>query len=153
MGARGPSPTPSIIKERRGTYRADRAPQNEATPNLASGEQLKAPEWLSEGAREKWEELALRLHNQGLLTELDLDIFGAYCSAWSTWRDAEEAIRKEGPTTTAQSGFRAVSPHVTRARTHLAKVIKLSGLLGLNPSARTRIEVSPEGKREDELLV
>ena len=83
MGARGPAPTPSIIKERRGTYRPDRAPKNEATPNLASGEQLKAPDWLSEGAREKWEELALRLHNQGLLTELDLDIFAAYCTAWT----------------------------------------------------------------------
>ncbi len=73
MGARGPTPTPSIIKERRGTYRPDRAADREATPNLATGEQLKAPKWLSEGAREKWNELALRLHNQGLLTELDLE--------------------------------------------------------------------------------
>jgi site-specific DNA-methyltransferase (adenine-specific) len=44
MGQRGPAPTPSIIKERWGSYRPDRAPKNEATPNLATGEQLKAPE-------------------------------------------------------------------------------------------------------------
>ena len=148
MGARGPTPTPSIIKERRGTYRPDRAPKNEAAPNLATGEQLKAPDWLSEGAREKWNELALRLHNQGLLTELDLDTFAAYCTAWANWRDAEESVRREGATTKAQSGYQAVSPHVTRARNHLAEVIKLSGLLGLNPSARTRIEATSEKPEE-----
>jgi P27 family predicted phage terminase small subunit len=152
MGQRGPAPTPSIIKHRRGTYRSDRAPDREASPNLATGDELKAPDWLSEGAREKWNELALRLHNQGLLTELDLDIFAAYCTAWANWRHAEEAIRREGPTTTAQSGYQAVSPHVTRARNHLAEVIKLSGLLGLSPSARSRIEATPEKPEEKGLL-
>ncbi len=51
MGERGPAPTPSIIKERRGTARPDRAPKNEATPNLATGEQLKAPEQPQEEPR------------------------------------------------------------------------------------------------------
>ena len=51
--------------------------------------------------------------------------------------------------TTASEVFRM--PQI--ARTHLAEVIKLSGLLGLSPSSCTRIEVYPEGKREDELLV
>jgi P27 family predicted phage terminase small subunit len=145
-------PVPSIIKQRRGTARADRAPKTEATPNLARGDQLKAPEWLSDGAKEKWDELALRLHNLGLLTEIDLDVFAAYCVSWANWRDAEECIERFGATTKAQSGYEAVSPHVTRAKNHLAEVIKLSSLLGLSPSARTRIEVQPEEKSHDELL-
>ena len=141
MGLRGPNPTPSVIKERRGSYRLDRAPLNEATPNLASGIQLIAPEWLSDGAREKWEELALRLHNLGLLTEIDLDVFSAYCVSWSNWRSAEDSVKEFGPTTTAQSGYTQVSAHVTRAKNHLAEIIKLGALLGLSPSARTRVEV------------
>ena len=152
MGARGPAPTPTAIKKRRQTFRPDRAPQNESSPNPASGEQLKAPEWLSQEAKAKWDELALRLHGQGLLTEIDLDVFALYCVTWSRWREAEEALTSKGPTTTAQSGFQAVSPHVTRAKNHLAELIKLGGLLGLSPSARSRIEVSPKEAREDELL-
>ena len=102
MGLRGPNPTPSIIKERRGSYRPDRAPVNEATPGLASGHQLIAPDWLSDRAKEKWDELALRLHNLGLLTEIDLDVFSAYCTSWSNWRSAEDSVKEHGATTTAQ---------------------------------------------------
>ena len=152
MGARGPAPTPSIVKERRGSYRQDRAPVNEATPNLSSGHQLIAPKWLSGGAREKWEELALRLHNLGLLTEIDLDCFAAYCTSWSNWRSAEDSVKEHGATTKAQSGYVQVSAHCTRARNHLAEIIKLGALLGLSPSARTRVEAQPEKKLDNQLL-
>ena len=153
MGHRGPSPKPSSLKKLHGTFRPDRAPEHEAIPNLASRDQLKAPDWLSERATAKWGELSLRLHSLGLLTEIDLDVFAAYCVSWSNWRAAEECIQKYGATTKAQSGYEQVSPHVTRAKNHLAEVIKLSNLLGFNPSARTRIEVSPQEKRRDDLLV
>ena len=152
MGERGPAPKPTALKRLHGTYRPDRAPEKEATPHLASGDQLQAPDWLSQGAREKWEELALRLHSLGVLTEIDLDVFALYCTAWSNWRDAEEAVREHGATTKAQSGYEAVSPHVTRAKNHLSELIKLSNLLGFNPSARTRIELTLPEKSEDELL-
>jgi P27 family predicted phage terminase small subunit len=152
MGQRGPTPKPSALKQLHGTFRQDRAPENEATPNLASGDQLKAPAWLDERATAKWDELALRLHSLGLLTEIDLDVFAAYCVSWSNWRDAEECIQKYGATTKAQSGYEAVSPHVTRAKNHLAELIKLSGLLGLSPSSRTRIGVHLDETSHDELL-
>jgi P27 family predicted phage terminase small subunit len=114
---------------------------------------LKAPDWLSEGVKAKWDELALRLHNCGLLTDLDLDVFAAYCTAWSNCRDADEALRNKGATTEAQCGYTSVSRAVTRAKNHLAEIIELGGLLGLSPLIRTRIEVSPEGNHEDALLV
>lgn len=66
--------------------------------------------------------------------------------------DAEEAIEKDGATTVAQSGYRAVSPHVTRAKNHLSELIKLGGLLGLSPSSRTRIETVAEKPTGDNLL-
>jgi P27 family predicted phage terminase small subunit len=148
----GPAPKASALKQLHGTFRQDRAPENEATPNLASQNQLKAPDWLSERATAKWNELALRLQSLGLLTEIDLDVFATYCVSWSNWREAEECIEKYGATTKAQSGYEAVSPHVTRAKNHLAELIKLSGLLGLSPSARSRIEVSPQQPEDDGLL-
>lgn len=153
MGHRGPSPKPSSLKKLHGTFRPDRAPEHEAIPNLASGDQLKAPDWLSERATTKWGELALRLHSLGLLTEIDLDVFAAYCVSWSNWRDAEECIEKYGAITKAQSGYEAVSPHVTRAKNHLAELIKLQNLLGLSPSARTRIDVSLQQAEESDGLL
>lgn len=152
MGERGPAPKPTTLKKLHGTYRPDRAPEKEAAPNRASGDQLKAPDWLTWRAKDKWEELALRLHSLGLLTEIDLDTLALYCTAWSNWRDAEEAVREHGATTEAQSGYQAVSPHVTRAKNHLAELIKLGGLLGLSPSARTRIEAAPEASQDEGLL-
>jgi P27 family predicted phage terminase small subunit len=152
MGERGPAPKPTALKVLHGTYRPDRAPEKEATPHLASGDQLKAPDWLSQGARQKWEELAPRLHSLGLLTEIDLDTLALYCTSWRNWRDAEEAVREHGSTTKAQSGYEAVSPHVTRAKNHLSELIKLSGLLGLSPAARTRIEAAPETPENEGLL-
>ena len=152
MGQRGPTPKPSSLKKLHGTFRTDRAPENEATPPLATGNQLKAPDWLSEGATQKWDELALRLHRLGLLTEVDLDVFSLYCVTWDRWREAEELVQKEGAITVAQSGYQAVSPHVTRAKNRLAELIKLSGLLGLSPSARTKIDIGVEKSQSLGLL-
>lgn len=152
MGARGPSPTPTTVKKLRQTFRPDRAPENEATPNPASPNQLKSPEWLNERAVNKWNELALRLHGMGLLTEIDLDVFSLYCFTWDKWRDAEEQVEKHGAITVAQSGYEAVSPHVTRAKNHLAELMKLSGVLGLSPSARSRVEVSAPKPADKGLL-
>ena len=149
---RGPAPTPTAVKKLRQTFRPDRAPANEAEPNPASPYQLKAPEWLSERATDKWNELALRLHSLGLLTEIDLDVFALYCVTWDRWRESEEAVKKNGAITVAQSGYQAVSPHVTRSKNHLAELIKLSGLLGLSPSARTRVEANPKRDQENALL-
>jgi P27 family predicted phage terminase small subunit len=152
MRQSGPAPKPTSLKKLHGTYRPDRAPESEASPDPASPYQLKAPEWLSERATQKWDELALRLHGLGLLTEIDLDVFAMYCHTWDRWRSSEEQVEKHGAITVAQSGYEAVSPHVTRAKNHLAELMKLSGLLGLSPSARSRVEAVPQTAQRDELL-
>jgi phage terminase small subunit len=144
MGERGPAPKPTALKKLHGTYRPDRAPEKEATPHLASGEELKAPDWLSEGAKAK-------MGGAGFTPALSRSAHGnrpgrvrSLLHLLEQPRDAEEAVREHGAITKAQSGYEAVSPHVIRAKNHLSELIKLSNLLGLNPSARTRITVSPE---------
>ena len=150
MGQRGPAPKPTQLKVLQGTYRPDRA-RGEVFPEPP--DDLTPPDWLSEPARDKWSELAPILATHGLLTKCDLDTLALYCATWVRWREAEENLDREGSTTTAQSGYQQISPHYTIAKNSLAGLRALADRLGLNPSARTRIEVPPEKRREDDLLV
>ena len=128
MGQRGPAPKPTQIKVLQGTYRRDRA-RGEVFPDAS--EDLTAPDWLSEPARDKWSELAPILGTQGLLTECDLDTLALYCATWVRWRESEEALQREGMTTTAQSGYQQVSPYYTIASKSLTELRALADRLPL----------------------
>ena len=67
----GRSPKPTQLKMLQGTYRPDRANPGEIFPDAPND--LSPPEWLSERAQEKWNEIAPILGSNGLLTECDLD--------------------------------------------------------------------------------
>ena len=41
------------------------------------------------------------------------------CATWARWREADEALQREGMITTAQSGYQQVSPYYTIARKSL----------------------------------
>jgi phage terminase small subunit len=64
--------------------------------------------------------------NLGLLTEIDLDTLALYCFTWSKWREPEEMVSPKGLIATAQSGYEAVSPHVTRAKNRLVELEAIS---------------------------
>jgi P27 family predicted phage terminase small subunit len=149
VGQRGPAPKPTQIKVLEGTYRPDRT-RGEVYPEAP--DDLTPPDWLPEPARDKWSELAPTLSSQGLLTECDLDTLALYCTTWVRWKDAEQALQREGMTTTAQSGYQQVSPYYTIASKSQAELRVLGDRLGLNPSARSRILIQPAESREDELL-
>jgi len=146
MGQRGPTPKPSALKKLEGTYRPNRA-RREAFPELP--DDLIPPDWLSEPAQAKWHELAPVLADNGLLTECDLDTLAIYCATWVRWKDAEAALQREGMTTTAQSGYKQVSPFYTIASKSQAELRALADRLGLNPSARSRISIQPETEKEE----
>ena len=149
MGQRGPAPKPTQIKVLQGTFRPDRS-HGEVFPDVSSD--LSPPDHLSEPAHEKWLELAPVLTRNGLLSECDLDTLALYCETWVRWRTTEEALQREGMTTTAQSGYKQVSPYYTIASKSQAELRALADRLGMNPSARTRIETAPVEKSNDGLL-
>lgn len=146
----GRPPKPTRLKMLRGTYRPDRATGGEICPEPARN--ITPPAWLSDPAQDEWNERAPILASNGLLTECDLDTLALYCITWVNWRDAEEAIQREGNTTTAQSGYKQVSPYCTIAKNERAELMRLGDKLGLNPGARSRIHVEPRTE-EEELLV
>lgn len=71
-----------------GTLRADRHGANdEPTPPAAD---LAPPYWLKGLARRVWEERAPALHKEGLLTELDVEMFAHACVQLAKARRGDE---------------------------------------------------------------
>src|SRR5215471_18269445 len=68
------------------------------------------PEWLSDLAKDEWRRIAPELHALRLLTDIDLKIFAAYCSACARWERAEREL-KQGSLTTIRKTDGQLIPH------------------------------------------
>ena len=138
MAKRGPKPTPTAILKLRGTYRADRRPENEPTPEPGIPD---PPDLLVDEALIEWDRITSELNKVGILSHLDLAVVSAYCQAWARWLDAEKNLSKTGPVVKAPSGYPILNPWLTIANKALQQVQRLACELGLTPSARTRINL------------
>ncbi len=154
MGARGPQPLPSAIKLGRGTFRKDRAAKNEAAPVGKPS----LPKWVADAdAKKEWKRIIKTLTAMGLIGAADQNLLVRYVVAWARWRrvadslmkspGAEYAIYKDakGSVTSIQ-----VSALHSIARSLADELSKAEGALGMNPSARSRInaELPAKGKSE-----
>jgi P27 family predicted phage terminase small subunit len=108
-----------------------------------------APAWLPPYAREEWARTAPELHACGLLTAVDHAVMGAYCTAYSRWRLAEEALAREaesdpdgaGLTVRDARGTLRQNSLVRVARAAAEQMVSFAGQLGCTPIARARIGV------------
>ncbi len=53
------------------------------------------PKWLLPEAKEEWKRLCQKLSEMGVLTEIDMAAFAAYCQSYARWKEAQEHI--DGP--------------------------------------------------------
>ncbi len=98
-------------------------------------------------------QLASTLADIGVLKITDLDVLPVYCETYAEVLELTEEVKKAPRIMEYGTGNRKIHPNVVLLREARKQHLLLARELGLTPSARTRIEVSPEGKREDELLV
>lgn len=158
VGARGPKPIPSSVLKARGTYRSDRAAANEAAP---TGKPT-LPSWVTDAdARKEWRRLVRVLTQMGLIGAADQNLLVRYCLSWVRYRRViqtlaanaagEFAVYKDekGAVKSVQvSALHAV------ARSLSEELGRAEAVLGMSPSARSRIDVSmppapasePDGK-------
>jgi len=136
----GPSPTPTKLKELRGTTRPDRAPAHEPQP-LAT--KVTCPRWLPSAAKREWRRIAPELVRLGLLTVADRAALAAYCEAWAEAIMAHETLQREGYTFETEKGYRGVHPMVAVKNKALLRMRAFASEFGMTPSARTRISVEP----------
>jgi len=141
---KGRKPKPTEFKRLAGN--PGRRPLNDAEPHppiiLPD-----APSELNAVGRAKWDELARKLFNQGILTELDIDLLYLYCINFQNFMDAQEKIKIfGGPVVKTEKGNPIQNPYLNIANQCQERMIKLASLFGMSPVDRSRIKAAPKAK-------
>jgi P27 family predicted phage terminase small subunit len=146
----GPPKTPTNLKVLRGTFRADRALENEPQPELAIPP---VPAHLSDESKVEWGRVSQELYQLGLLTNVDRAALCAYCDAWSDYVDASKQCRgqdgkdrkvlrpvdSEGKPT----GGYYENPYYTIKKRSMEIMKSFLAEFGMTPASRTRISATP----------
>ena len=91
--------------------------------------------------------MAELMNQMGVLTEVDMAAFAAYCQSYARWKEAEEFITQHGTMIRTPNGYLQQVPQVSIAQTNLKIMLKFWEQFGLTPSARSRI-VGGEGSSD-----
>lgn len=142
----GRPPKPTHLKILSGNPGKRPLPENEPKPTPIAP---KPPSWLDREAKREWKRLSRELERLGLLTAVDGTAFAAYCQAYSRWRQAEEAIRREGMVVTTESGYPMPHPAVKIAEKAMQLIRAFCTEFGLTPSARARMALPGRKDEED----
>lgn len=147
--AKGRKKIPTRVKELRGTIEKSRVLDNEM--QVAHVVELPmAPDWLSDKGKEIWVDVTQELYFKQMLHSVDLPLIMAYCNEMSLYIETEMLLRAK----TRVQAFKDADgnlkhmqavPHQKIAKDALEKALKLATQFGLTPSARTNIEMPPQG--------
>ena len=136
MPRTGRPPKPTNIKILEGN--PGKRPLNEYEPKPKK-KAPRCPNWLDTAAKTEWRRLSRNMADLGILTEIDMASFAAYCQAFARWKEAEEFISKHGTIVKTPSGYWQQVPQVSIAQTYLKIMNRLCEQFGLTPSSRSRI--------------
>ena len=152
MGQRGPTGKPTKKKILQGTFRKDRAPNNEAQPDIVKPEK---PTWMKmykyrvdenadrdilKFANDYWDENADSMARNGLLTEIDIQSFSMLCVAFGEWINALLKQVKQGSIIKFKSGHVDQHPYSIRADKAYNKYRQMAKQFGVTPASRSGIE-------------
>lgn len=107
-----------------------------------------APRHLNRYGQREWRRMGTILQTMGLLTEIDLAAFEAYCATYGRWIQAELAVKEEGYTIITRAGNVIQNPNLGIANRALTEMRKWLIEFGLTPSSRSRISLQPEVKED-----
>lgn len=141
-------PTPTKLKEARGTLRKDRAPKNPVKTDLGKPT-IKTPSFLKAKGKHMYERAVGHLHSMGLLSTMDDTALELLAMAYQEWNEAEMRLKKEGRVyeTESSNGARVLKAHPAAAQSADAwRRIRLMLIeFGLTPASRSKIEL-PENR-------
>jgi P27 family predicted phage terminase small subunit len=148
MGKRGPKPTPTAIKIARGTNRTKKG--SRAAAASRPDRDAKAP-WQSRGS--KWRQLLPLMQQVRLMTRADIEALARYCDTYEWWLATREILKRDGCTYPilndgGEVKYIAQRPEVSIAHKLATQLRQLEQDFGLNPSARSSLEVEPEQKHD-----
>jgi len=148
---RGRRPAPQELKQKRGTARKDRAPENPVT--VTKGKPARTtPSFLKAKGKMMYERTVGHLHSMGLLSTVDDTALELLAIAYQEWYSAELKLQKEGRIyeTFASNGAKVLKPHPAAAQSSDAwrRIRMMLIEFGLTPASRSKLE-RPEGRTLD----
>ena len=142
----GRKPKPTALKKLEGNPGKRKLNAKEPVP--AKG-MLDCPKWLLPEAKAEWKRLCQKLSEMGVLTEIDMAAFAAYCQSYARWRGAQIHIDEEGSIFETEKGYQQQTPWVGIANTNQKLMLQAASEFGLTPSARSRIMAASGIKKDD----
>lgn len=107
------------------------------------------PRHLSRVAKAEWKRLGAQLERLGLITEVDLRAFEAYCMTYEQLRIAQEKVAELGMVAYTPQGYPMLHPWFTAQRKLHEDLMRMLREFGLTPASRSK--VTPAAKSEDEI--
>ena len=138
MATAGRKPKPTAIKLLEGNPGKRKLNKREPKPRILKTVP-ECPEWLLPEAQKEWGRLAPALVSLGLITNIDIDDFAAYCQAFARWHEAETYITENGTTYMTETGQLKPIPQVAQAQQYIRLMKDLSTEFGMTPSSRSRL--------------
>lgn len=140
-----------------GAYTKDAMKQRLESENKLKGrsDNLIAPYivTIDEVALQKFEQLVNELSEVGVLANVDIDLLGGYCTAYSAYVRSTKMLLMQNMVEEQENKLGAITkvqnPYIKIQQSYLDKMIKIASLFGLSPADRTRIaHVNPSDKNE-----
>jgi P27 family predicted phage terminase small subunit len=143
----GRNPKPKDQKMLEGTYRKDRDNDGLVAPKLS--EVPEAPEHLSDLGKHYFNNVCLTLEELGILTGADIYLVVLLASNLAINQEAIIEIQGKKSVRVAKNGFESTGGWFSVFDKTSKKIMELSNLFGLSPSARERIRMQPKKEPDD----
>ena len=143
----GRKPKPTALKKLEGNSGKRKLNTKEPLPGKRM---LDCPKWLLPEEKKERERLCVKLSEIGVLTEIDMAAFAAYCQSYARWKEAQEHIDSEGSTFETDKGYQQQTPWGGIANTNQELMMQAASEFGLTPSARSRIMAASGVGKDDE---
>ena len=134
--AGGRPKTPTALKVVRGNPGHRPLNKGEPKPKAAS---LRAPAGMSRLARKAWRDIAPKLADAQVLTELDTPALVMYCETWAKWKEALAAIDDRGMIIDSPSGYMMQNPYLSIANTAFSQLKSMLTHFGMTPASRAGV--------------
>jgi len=119
---------------------------NKQEPDPEYLNDLTAPEYLSDGARAIWDQVAPKLRESRLLTVVDAPILSMLCESLFEYRRATICCEDSPMDHSEKTGGEVLSQWKIIQSMSLKQVITIAREFGMTPAARTRIQIQPQGE-------
>jgi len=135
--AKGRKRKPTAIKQLAGNPGRHKLNDAEPTPEVVLPF---APADLSEVGQAKWDEVALKLYNQSILTELDTDLLYLFCINWQDYLEARANIKAfGGAVVKTDKGNPIQNPYLSIANQCMERMLKILTSFGMTPVDRSKV--------------